>query len=91
MFMKTTRDEQLARIVLGLGVMFVGSFSFVQITIAGYLIGLLLIGIGLVPHSTEYPEDYVKAAPKAPAFEKAPAAKAAAPKKRRVRRKKSSK
>ena len=85
--MKTSRDEQIARIVLGLGVMFVGNFSFIQITIAGYLIGLMLIGIGLVPHATEYPEDFVKAAVKSPA----PAAKAAAPKRKAVRRKNAAK
>ncbi len=79
--MKTTREEQIARIVLGLGVMFVGNFSFVQITIAGYLIGLLLIGIGLVPHATEYPEDFAKSEAKPPP-------KASAPKKRVSRRKK---
>jgi len=84
--MKTSRDEQIARIVLGLGVMFVGNFSFIQITIAGYLIGLMLIGIGLVPRSTEYPEDFVKAE-KSPA----PAAKAAAPKRKVVRRKNAAK
>lgn len=75
--MKTSRDEQIARIVLGLGVMFVGNFSFVQITIAGYLIGLMLIGIGLVPHATEYPEDFAKFVEKAPVK----ASIAAAPKK----------
>jgi hypothetical protein len=85
--MKTSKDEQIARIVLGLGVMFVGNFSFIQITIAGYLIGLMLIGIGLVPHATEYPEDFVKAVEKAPAA----VAKAVAPKKavkKKVARKK---
>lgn len=65
--MKTTRQEQLARVVMGLGVMFVGSFSFVQIAIAGYLFGLLLIGIGLYPKSTEYPENFEKKRDAAPA------------------------
>jgi disulfide bond formation protein DsbB len=75
--MKTTRDERIARIVLGLGVMFVGSFSFYHVVIAGYLFGLLLIGIGLYPKSTEYPEDAAKASK----ADTAPAAKASAPKK----------
>lgn len=75
--MKTTRDERIARIVLGLGVMFVGSFSFYHVIIAGYLFGLLLIGIGLYPKSTEYPEDAAHIAKS----ESVPAAKASAPKK----------
>lgn len=82
MLMKTSRDEQIARIVLGLGVMFVGNFSFIQITIAGYLIGLMLIGIGLVPHATEYPEDFVKAVEKSVSL-----VSKAAPAKKAVRKK----
>ena len=85
--MKTTRNEQITRIVLGLGVMFVGSFSFYHVIIAGYLFGLLLIGIGLYPKSTEYPEDFVNAPEKVPVM----AAKAAAPKRKGVSRKKSAK
>jgi hypothetical protein len=93
MFMKTTRNEQITRIALGLGVMFVGSFSFYHVMIAGYLFGLLLIGIGLYPRSTEYPEDDVKAPEKARLIEKTPekAAKAVAPKRKSVRGRKSAK
>jgi hypothetical protein len=94
MFMKTTRDERIARVVLGLGVMFVGSFSFMEIAIAGYLFGLLLIGIGVYPKSTEYAEDVEKgsapakkASPSlAKASESAPVA--AAPKARASKRRK---
>jgi|WetSurMetagenome_2_1015567.scaffolds.fasta_scaffold772157_2 hypothetical protein len=91
--MKTTRDERIARIVLGLGVMFIGNFSFYHVMVAGYLFGLLLIGIGLYPKSTEYPEDHEKAPENARSADNAPPkpAKAAAPKGKTVRKRKSAK
>ena len=89
--MKTTRDERIARVVLGLGVMFVGSFSFIELAIAGYLIGLLLIGIGVYPKSTEYESDDLIMQARASGSDKAQesAAKAASPRKKTARRKKS--
>ncbi len=79
--MKTSTSERVTRIVFGLGLLAVGSFSNIFVTAMAYLMGLILLGIGFYTASTEYPEDEPEAQAKpAPAARPQAQVKVAKPK-----------
>lgn len=57
--MKTDTSERLRRIIFGLGLIAIGSFSNIYVTALAYLMGLILVGIGIYTKATEYAEDEV--------------------------------
>ncbi len=55
--MKTSQDLRVKRVVFGMGLMAVGTVFVMPLSFASYIIGLLLVGFGIDPRGTEYPED----------------------------------
>jgi hypothetical protein len=55
--MKTSTSERVTRVVFGLGLLTVGAFSGLYVSLTAYLMGLLLLGIAVYTKATEYPED----------------------------------
>lgn len=57
MVMKTSIQERVTRILLGLGLVVCGYFFILPLKLPAVYLGLMIVGFGIDPRGTEYPED----------------------------------
>jgi hypothetical protein len=88
--MKTSFGERMKRVLFGLSLVGGGMFVFfMPLNVAALMIGMMLVGLGIDPRGTEFPEDELPAkAPEKESEKPAPAAAKPSPSQKKKARKK---